>query len=248
MGLGAGLLVGVLGFLVAAVRTTPNDAHILWLASRHALQPGGESLSVTDQFEAFGLPSDGIDFIQPRPPGAALVYLPLVLFPLDAAPYAFALLGSLACGALVWAAARLGASLLGLVLAALLVARRCNLGRTVAASTALALLATPVVWPSYQLALFPVYAFSSLTPLVAAVQVLGFGLLWNASWVTMVCGTLALVAAFTLKDGRSPLPSAQEEVSMANLMSSLVAIGGPRWWPTKVLAFRSWCGLLWSDG
>ncbi len=35
---------------------------------------------------------------------------------------------------------------------------------------------------------------------------------------------------------------------MANLMSSLVANGGPRWWPPKVLAFRSGCHLLWFGG
>jgi len=34
---------------------------------------------------------------------------------------------------------------------------------------------------------------------------------------------------------------------MARLMSPLVAIGGPRWWPIRVLAFRS-CFLLWSGG
>ena len=37
-------------------------------------------------------------------------------------------------------------------------------------------------------------------------------------------------------------------VSTAILMSSLVAMGGPRWWPSKVLAVRSWCHLRWCGG
>ena len=37
-----------------------------------------------------------------------------------------------------------------------------------------------------------------------------------------------------------------DAVSMAKLMSSLVAIGCPRWWPTKVLASRAPCG--WCGG
>ena len=38
------------------------------------------------------------------------------------------------------------------------------------------------------------------------------------------------------------------ELSTAILMSSLVAMGGPRWWPSEVLAVRSWCHLRWCGG
>jgi hypothetical protein len=44
----------------------------------------------------------------------------------------------------------------------------------------------------------------------------------------------------------SLMEDARRHVSMAKLMSSLVAIGCPRWWPTKVLASRAPCG--WCGG
>ncbi len=54
------------------------------------------------------------------------------------------------------------------------------------------------------------------------------GLGWG---VEPICAALQFASQTYL---RRPQP-----VSTAKLMSSLVAIGGPRWWPTRVLAFRS---------
>ena len=66
-------------------------------------------------------------------------------------------------------------------------------------------------------------------------------------WLSvLVVAELRCVVAIIRR--RDPDSAQHLEMSMAILMSSVVAMGGPRWWPTKVLAFRLWCDLLWCGG